>query len=269
MNKDLTIYSVYHKEFAVPHCDYIQPIQVGKTFSKLELGFISDDIGENIAVKNKTFSELTALFWIWKNIEKVDSEFVGLCHYRRYFTLPEVRIKKKLFNTKIIVDPRDVYYAPFSEEALKTASNESLKDALLNQLHSGKVVVPTAAHLALELSGEVSIKMHYIFYHIREDWYLMKNAVVKLYPDMEKAFNEFFDTEKKMHCYNMFIARKEVLIDYCNWLFPILFELEKTVKLSEYEYQRRIFGFFSERLFNLYLFYNNLQKAEFPVVFFS
>ena len=72
-----------------------------------------------------------------------------------------------------------------------------------------------------------------------------------------------------MHCFNMFVGSKNFLNDYCEWLFPILTELENTVKLSEYPYQKRLFGFMAERLFNLYIKRNNLGTVTYPVVFFE
>lgn len=66
--------------------DIFTPIHVGRAISpyKEELcDIIGDDTGENISSKNPSYCEMTAHYWIWKNV--VDCEYVGLCHYRRYF----------------------------------------------------------------------------------------------------------------------------------------------------------------------------------------
>ena len=44
---------------------------------------VGDDTGDNISEKNPQYCEMTAHYWIWKNVK--DTEFVGVCHYRRYF----------------------------------------------------------------------------------------------------------------------------------------------------------------------------------------
>ena len=64
--------------------DIYMPIQVGKALHPdLDLGFQCDNTGDNISEKNGTYCELTALYWAWKNLKDVD--YIGLCHYRRYF----------------------------------------------------------------------------------------------------------------------------------------------------------------------------------------
>lgn len=66
---------------------------------------------------------------------------------------------------------------------------------------------------------------------------------------------------------NMFVMRKKVFNNYCKWLFSILFETERSINLKEYDtYQSRIFGFLSERLFNVWLEYQNLKSIELPVI---
>lgn len=62
------------------------PIHVGRAVSlyKGEMrDMIGDDTGDNISCKNPSYCEMTAHYWIWKNVK--ETEYVGLCHYRRYF----------------------------------------------------------------------------------------------------------------------------------------------------------------------------------------
>ena len=61
----------------------------------------------------------------------------------------------------------------------------------------------------------------------------------------------------------MLIASKSVFDNYCEWLFNILFELEKHIDLTDYnEYQKRIYGFISERLLNVYFEHNKYKVFE-------
>ena len=86
MKKKVQIFVACHKPSSVYKDDVYVPIHVGRTVSNVSegmLNMIGDDTGENISSKNPFFCELTAQYWIWKNIK--DTEYVGLCHYRRYF----------------------------------------------------------------------------------------------------------------------------------------------------------------------------------------
>ena len=47
------------------------PLQVGHAISP-ELGYLADDTGDNISRKNKSFCELTGIYWLWKNYHACD-----------------------------------------------------------------------------------------------------------------------------------------------------------------------------------------------------
>ena len=72
-----------HKDDIYVNQEPYLPLQVGKALSDLDLGLLGDNTGDNISVKNKSYCELTGLYWAWKNLKGID--VIGLCHYRRYF----------------------------------------------------------------------------------------------------------------------------------------------------------------------------------------
>lgn len=82
----LKIYIVAHKPCEIPCDEVMKPIHVGRAISqwKEEMSWmIGDDTGDNISVRNPYYCEMTAHYWIWKNVK--DTEYVGVCHYRRFF----------------------------------------------------------------------------------------------------------------------------------------------------------------------------------------
>ena len=79
----VNIFVVAHKPFEILRSKVLVPIHVGRADScfRVEMAdIIGDDTGENISEKNPQYCEMTAHYWIWKNVK--DTEFVGVCHYR-------------------------------------------------------------------------------------------------------------------------------------------------------------------------------------------
>lgn len=66
---DIKIFVACHKPSYVADNVYLYPIQVGAALAKTRLDMLHDDEGENISGKNKSYCELTAQYWAWKNIE--------------------------------------------------------------------------------------------------------------------------------------------------------------------------------------------------------
>ena len=82
----LKIYIVTHKPCSIPSDGILTPLHVGRSVSpyKDEMFWMQgDDTGANISSKNGSYCEMTAHYWIWKNVH--DTEYVGVCHYRRFF----------------------------------------------------------------------------------------------------------------------------------------------------------------------------------------
>lgn len=81
--------SVYDRELETPYSypDYEIPVQVGAALTAERLKGVEwiDSTGDNISERNRQYSELTGLYWMWKNCRY---DIAGLAHYRRHFILP-------------------------------------------------------------------------------------------------------------------------------------------------------------------------------------
>lgn len=233
MQESKKIFVVTHKKFRPPEDSLYLPIQVGKYFTHTDLCYISDDTGINIAEKNKNYCELTALYWIWKNIDKYD--YVGICHYRRYFTKCGFMLKHKYFLKETDLDK---YFDEYD------------------------IIVPWKIYRKKNTVRE--------FYGLCEgriqDLQILEKIVMEKYPEYLPAYKKIMDGKEAFYC-NMFITSKSILNRYCEWLFDILDEAEKRCDLSGYSPQEaRIFGYMSELLLNVWVEKENLKYKEVPVV---
>ena len=106
MSNQVKIFVVAHKPFGMPDGEALVPIHVGRAVSRLKdemTGMIGDDTGENISEKNPSYCEMTAHYWIWKNIK--DCDYVGVCHYRRYFgiDITETNVSEVMNNADVLL----------------------------------------------------------------------------------------------------------------------------------------------------------------------
>ena len=69
MSKDIQVYVISHSAEDIKNIksnEIYTPLFVGRN-GQDNLGFVSDDTGENISSKNSSYCELTGLYWMWKN----------------------------------------------------------------------------------------------------------------------------------------------------------------------------------------------------------
>lgn len=88
---DTRIYVCTHKQYTKPESPLYHSLHVGRAISE-DLGYEGDNTGDHISERNKSFCELTGLYWIWKNVQ---CDIVGICHYRRYFIKDEDFLKQE------------------------------------------------------------------------------------------------------------------------------------------------------------------------------
>ena len=219
----------------MPDDDVYLPIHAGRE-GKAEIGYIGDNTGDNISAKNANYCELTVLYWAWKNLK---CDYIGLCHYRRYF----------------------------ARENIHTDNIEKKKTAILHRkdyeklLQEYDVILPVKRNYYVE-----TVRSQYEHAHNKRDIDETKRIVLELYPEYSEAFEKVMG-RTKLYILNMFVMKKQQFDEYCSWLFSILFELEKRIDISSYNmYEARVFGFIAERLFNVWLEKQQLNVKEIPVI---
>ena len=79
------LFAVGHRTDRMPAIPGIRRILAGggTPESGTPPDILRDDAGDTIAERNPEYSEMTAIYWIWKNVSDLDA--VGFCHYRRLF----------------------------------------------------------------------------------------------------------------------------------------------------------------------------------------
>lgn len=239
---DLKILVCCHKEGLIPKYAPYFPIQVGKELSKVDLEIQGDNTSDNISIKNENYCELTALYWAWKNLKNV--KYIGICHYRRYFDLN---------------NPISWNTEPFNNQK-NIIPNVSVGN-LTYLLKKYDIILPGRAYLY------DSIRDSYSIGHSKKDYRIVEDVINELTPEFLPAFKYISDHTHSYCPCNMMICSKNLFDEYCNWLFTILFEVEKRVDITDYDnYQKRIFGFISERLLNVFVYHKQLKVAYRPII---
>lgn len=218
VREDIKIYIATHSDFVAKVPAIYEPLLVGSDFNVAEHVSCKDNVGDNISRKNRSYCELTALYWMWKNS---NSDVLGLVHYRRFF--PGLVGNHDLFG---ILGAGEVRHYLSTHDILLIKEYQLHKESVYDQ---------------------------YKACHNEADMVAVREIIAKKCPDYNQAFQDVMLGSKLVR-YNMFVANKTLVDEYCQWLFPLLFELEEVVSVSDYDgYQKRVYGFLAERLFTVWL----------------
>lgn len=147
--------------------------------------------------------------------KNLKDDYIGLVHYRRHFAM-----KGKTLEMNQII--------PY--------------------LGKVKIFTPKKRWYVIE-----TLKSHYVHTHYPEHIDITRKVIVEKYPGY---VNDFDKTLKQRwgYMFNMMILDKNLLNEYCKWLFDILFEVYKMIDCSTYTaFEKRYVGRLSELLFNVWL----------------
>lgn len=216
-----------HKLTHMPADDIYLPVRVGNALSDEDYNYQGDDEGCNISKKNPYFCELTALYWGWKNLK---NEYIGLVHYRRFFS-----VKKNIWKYSSVLNRREI------EEILSTSD----------------VVLPKKRNYYIE-----TIYSHYMHTHNLEHLEITRDILCLKYPEYVSSFDKIMKC-RSAHMFNMLIMKKDILNNYCEWLFDVLFVLEKEIDVSCLApFDARLFGRISELLLDVWIDKNKVKYVE-------
>lgn len=236
MSTTLKLLICYHKKDVLLKDEILTPIHVGRTLARKRLGednpdfkwlvenMVGDDTGENISAKNSSYNELTAVYWAWKNYDKLGNpDYIGLMHYRRHFIFrPSIDVVED-------VDGIDDNY--FKRINYNKETIEHLFDDCDYVAHIGHVD---------------EVYKHYKENHHIEDLDLAISILKDKYPEYATTADAYLKMSYVNLC-NMFIMPRNMFFKYCSWLFDILQEFENKVDLSD----KRLF--ISERLTGIFI----------------
>lgn len=234
MGKKIQILVAAHKKVSMPSQAMYTPIQVGAALSAKRFdGFIQDNTGREISSKNPYFNELTALYWARYNS---DADIIGLVHYRRFFSFSKQKDSDKILD-------------------------ESAIRALLSKK---SVIVPKKRRYWIESS-----ESHYRHAHHGVALDVLRKVIAIKQPDYLTAYDHNM-SRTWAHMFNMFIMPRTEYDAYVDWLFEILFAVEQKIQSEVVNwdiYEKRVYGFLSERLLDVWLEKNHISYTEVPVVF--
>lgn len=251
MTENIKIFISCHKKCYIPKHELLVPIQVGSALSSKRFeGMFHDDEGENISEKNKSYCELTAQYWAWKNAE---ADYYGFFHYRRYMSFADETFDHNKFE--------DVEMEYLTDHALEKLNLD--KDVMVQKINQYDIIATTPVYLnklneILHTNFDQYVKTPYQY---KEDLEVLLDIIKENYPDYYKiAYEYIYKLPYGYYC-NMFIMKKELFMEYSEWLFDILEEHEKRRDYSDYSVEGyRISGFLAERLFGIYYEYIKRQK---------
>ncbi len=222
-----------HKVFDMPKDKMYIPLHVGaegkvdENGNPLDLGYQKDNTGDNISDKNSQFCELTGLYWAWKNL---DAEYLGLVHYRRHF------------------------------KSLRRKNSENRFDNVLRYKELRPLLDDHAVFVTKKRRYYIeTLEQHYAHNHFIKELDTARDIMLEKYPEYKETYKKVMNRTYG-YMFNMMILRRDLMNEYCEWLFDILFELTKRLEDSgdgsEREltsFENRFPGRVSERIFNVWL----------------
>ena len=237
MRRDVCIAVATHKPYRMPDDAMYLPLHVGAALNPdVCADMQGDDTGDNISRLNGKYSELTGLYWMWKNCT---ADYKGLVHYRRLLGSRRPGARRAKDRYQCVVG----------------------REELLPLLEETGIVVAKRRCYYIE-----TVYDHYAHTFDGGQFDECRRVLEELCPEYVPAWDRLMES-RGAHIFNMFVMRSDLFDSYCEWLFHVLFALDERIDSDQYdEFGARYLGRVSERLLDPWLETNGLSCEELPVV---
>lgn len=217
--------------------------------------------GDNISEKNSSYCELTTQYWAWKNC---DADYYGFCHYRRMMAFAD---------EKFALDNWSVIYTDYITDAVLDRFAIIDEKQIEKVVSEFDVIAPIPSYMKKNGFKDVYDQYKQCSKLNIDDIDLTLQIIKEIKPDFYDSAIEYFSGEEG-YFYNMFVMKKNLFNEYCEFLFSVLQEYENRKDISNYCVEGyRTPGHIGERLFGVFLTYLKAQQrykiGYKPIVFFS
>ncbi len=273
--KKLKILVGYHKPADIIRDDIFVPIHLGRAlgpsitkdgilnrddFQWLTSRMIGDDTGENISDLNRYYCELTGIYWAWKNYTILgDPEYIGFNHYRRMLAFSNEdqgtscfvqclssMERMRLLASDVILPLLDEYDIFVPQATSVDAPMFVPKPPLKNDEQYKSIVArETLPDVRGERFRDIAME------RIRTRWAEFVRPA------------EEYESRRNQWKWNIFILKKTIFFDYCEFIFDILFSVEPNVRGVPFLsiQHKRVLAFLGEWLTGVYIL-RNAEKKE-------
>ena len=263
--KDVQLFMLCYdkEEYGFVDNEVMTPLQCGAANGK-DVCELKDNTGDNISTANFLYVETTGLYWIWKNVK--DATYKGQTQYRRRLEgVDETMDYDTIFKDYDVICAKPYNYP--------------------------------ANHAAFIPSDTVA--GGYAYSHCKDDLDSLEKIVKSVHPDYAEDWDKYITNGENLYYSNGFVLRAEKYDEYCEFLFDLLERWAIENGITRYEdvivhvarnlgagkyirypiegqdpmkltwpsvnWQIHIFGFFSERIFTLWLQHNIPQEKRYEV----
>lgn len=244
---DVKIFQTFHKPFIRnKSCEWIAPIGVN---GYSEDGFLSDSVGDNISSLNPFYCELTAQYWVWKNLT---FDYVGFYHYRRYLN----------YQIDGTYDGIGLVECAPTDSAVGYLSSDTQRERLERLLNIAPVIIPRSHHTLPSISAQ------YLQCVNNEPWKIFIDYLIEAGEQRSEVEGYFHEITSAPMC-NIMVMRWDLFSKYMSDLFKIIDIIFKRIGTKYDDYNNRYPGFLAERFLGYWIYTRGVKHTSVPMIFFN